>query len=135
MKRIARIVLRLAGCLAAVLWVVVFLSTPRVAMELLVLASPVVCAAWLILTLSARRPSRRVVAGSPEQVNVDAVIARDGGVCAQCGTGGARAVATRRPARPSDQSQIDRFITLCAGCASTTPLPKTRSGFDPVGRA
>lgn len=135
MKRLARILLRLLACSAALLWVAVFLSAPRVAMELLVLVSPIVCAAWLILTLTARRPSRSVAAGRGVQVDHRAVVARDGGVCAMCGTGDATVVAAQRPARPSDQSRLDRFITLCEGCASATPLPKIRAGFDPAGSA
>ena len=129
MGRVVRSGLTLLGLVAALGWSVLFVRAPGLAMEQLVLWSPVVVTLWLIVMLSAsnrRATARRNTTGAsavPPPVDVrDAVLARDGGRCSLCGAPGAHSVAARRPVRRGDSDPLDRYVSLCDGCAAAGVL-------------
>ena len=129
MGRVVRSGLTLLGLVAALGWSVLFVRAPGVAMEQLVLWSPVVVTLWLIVMLSAsnrrmtvRRNTPAVSAVPPPADVRDAVLARDRGRCSLCGASGARSVAARRPARRGDPDPLDRYVSLCDGCVAAGVL-------------
>lgn len=130
MERATRTGVAAAGVGAALLWAVAFVSFPRVAMELLVLTSPVIVAVWLVtsLTASSRSAQRgpRLSTAAPTPDVYDAVLARDGRACATCGGPGATIVVMRRPARRGEDDPLARFMSLCGACAAATPLARPR---------
>lgn len=138
----ARTALAALGVLMSLGWAVLFVEAPGVALELLVLASPVVVTLWLIVMLSGPGPHRRAkaAAGAARRVVPAAlspceqetgrsrapraeVLRRDGGACRLCGAPRAMTVAAERPARRDDDDPLRRYISLCDGCAATTSLP------------
>ena len=134
-------VLALLGMAAALGWAVLMVRAPGAALELLLVTSPVVVAVWLIVMLTApqRGPGAapdgtgaRGGTAPPTAERVrDAVLARDGGICALCDDRGAGAVAARRPARRRDPDPLARFITLCDTCAAAAALPVVAEGCRP----
>ena len=138
MGRIARSGLTLLGLVAALGWSVLFVRAPGLAMEQLVLWSPVVVAGWLIVMLSgrtrtgaAKRKSSATSATSLPAGIREAVLARDGGACSLCGAAGAGAVAARRPARRGDADPLDRYFAFCDDCVAAgalIPHPTTPGG-------
>ncbi len=121
--------LTLLGAFASLAWSILLVRAPGAAMELLILTSPVVVAAWLVLMLTAPAPRRRrrqntdhaAVSPALAAETRARVLQRDGGRCRLCGAPGAQRITRRRPVRRGDAPE-DRFITLCDACAATTAL-------------
>lgn len=125
MERLIRTLLALVGVAALLGCSVLMVLSPRVALELLLLTSPVYVAVWLVVMLTAGNLTRRraIERGSvPAPETWSAVLARDGGRCTVCGGAGS-AVIARRPARRGEADRLARFATLCAACAATSALP------------
>ncbi|MFN8556570.1 MAG: hypothetical protein U0531_04190 [Dehalococcoidia bacterium] len=131
MTTAVRSVFALLGVGAALLWAVTLTISPRAALELLVLASPLIVTVWLIVMFTGwnRRRARAhapAAAAPADSATRAAVLARDGGRCAHCGANAAH-VAARGPARVGGDP-LHRYITLCAACARASVLPHETRG-------
>jgi hypothetical protein len=101
-----------------------FLQAPGAALELLLFASPLVVAVWLIVALTARRRSgvtRRHLPALPD--SRERVPRADEG-CALCPARTATLLAVRRPARRRHPEPDGRYLPLCDDCAAKSVLPK-----------
>ncbi len=148
MGSLIRTMVALAGMAAALGWSALFVRAPGVAMEQLVLTSPIVVTVWLIVMLSASTRPRRMVrsdgapaiaAAAPAAIQ-DAVRTRDGRRCVLCGGADANTVAARRPGRRADADPLDRYVTLCRTCAAAGALSSqartpARTASRPAGSA
>lgn len=132
MDRVLRAALAAFGIVMLLAWSALLVRAPGAALELLLFTSPVVVAVWLIVMLTA--PDGRAWAnsapggpgsrGTSDVAAVrDAVVARDGGVCAYCGAGGATRVAARAAPRRDDPDPLARYVTLCEACAASSAYP------------
>lgn len=131
--KVLRSAVAMLGVAAAFIWGGLFLANPRVSLELLVLLAPIVVPVWLITMLtrsgSDRSQSARDKQGDlpPTTALRDAVLDRDGGICANCGGPDAARIAARRPARTGEPDPLSRYVSLCADCATVTPLALSSS--------
>jgi hypothetical protein len=119
MERWVRSGLALLGAAAALGWAVLFVQAPGAALEVLLMASPIIMTLWLVVSLTARRPNlhpRR----APATLVQPAAGMQASGPCAFCGALRVSAVAVRRPG--SAQAQASS-VALCDVCAEATPLP------------
>jgi hypothetical protein len=132
MSRTAHALWTVVGMLAALGWAALFVEAPRVAMELLVLVSPVAVPIWLIVMLSAPRRAARGRSRDGASHLSPAAPAEPasltGGPCAVCGAPVATTLVARRPARRGDPGAGARVIALCSACAAASPLPSVAAG-------
>lgn len=119
MERWVRSGLAALGAVAALTWAVIFVEAPGAALEVLLMASPIVMTVWLVVSLTARRPGTHPRA-TPIAPASSASGAEPAGPCAFCGSSRVSAVAMRRPG--SSQSMASH-VALCESCAASTPLP------------
>jgi hypothetical protein len=125
MERLGRSAFATLGAAAALGWALLFVQAPGVALELLLLTSPVVVTIWLIVALTGRESlhSRRRDA-APGSMPLPA--APEPAVeCAGCGALHAAVPAVRLTDRCSVRRAARRVLPLCDRCAAESVLPTT----------
>jgi hypothetical protein len=119
MERWVRSGLAALSAAAALGWAVLFVQAPGAALEVLLMASPIVMTAWLVVSLTARRSDLhpRSMPAAPTPSAPEALM---DGPCAFCGTSRVSALALRLP---GSSRSVEQRIALCEACAAATPLP------------
>jgi hypothetical protein len=114
------------GIVAALVWATLFVQAPGAALEVLLMVSPIVVTAWLIISLTARRPAYRQpkTALQPEVPSPSGAVHVGGGPgpCAFCGAPHVTALVRRLPAARGEE-RAGHTLLVCADCAKATPLP------------
>ena len=120
MSRTARTAWIIGALAGATGWAWLFLRAPGVALEILLLLSPLVVAGWLIVTLTPIRsrvtPLGRRPHPAPRSRSVE------GARCATCQLRPATRLVARGPLRASGEATL----ALCDACAAGSPLARSQ---------